>query len=58
MATPHVTAAAALARAKHGALSPAEMKTTLMGAADKVAGMNGQEFTSRYGAGRLNLTKL
>jgi len=58
MATPHVTAAAALALTKHGTLTPAQMKTVLMNAVDKVAGMDSQDFTNYYGAGRLNLLKL
>jgi subtilisin family serine protease len=58
MASPHVAAAAALALGKHGVMSPAAMKTLLMAAADKVPGMNGADFTSFYGAGRLNLLKL
>jgi subtilisin family serine protease len=58
MATPHVTAAAALALAKHGNLSPADLKALLMQAVDQVPGMGGRDFTMYYGAGRLNLLKL
>ena len=58
MATPHVTAAAALALAKYGSLSAAAMKGRLQQAVDKVPGMGGQSFTKEYGAGRLNLLKL
>jgi subtilisin family serine protease len=58
MATPHVTAAAALALAKHGNLSPDAMKDCLQQAVDKVPDMNGQGFTKELGAGRLNLLKL
>jgi subtilisin family serine protease len=56
MATPHVTAAAALALAKE--VAAAGMKDHLMKAVDVVPGMNGQNFTPYFGAGRLNLTKL
>jgi subtilisin family serine protease len=58
MATPHITATAALALAKYGRLSAAAMKERLQQAVDKVAGMQGQDFTKEYGAGRLNLLKL
>lgn len=58
MATPHVTAAAALVLDKHGALSPQDLKTKLMTSVDKVPGMHGRHFTRFYGAGRLNLLKI
>jgi subtilisin family serine protease len=58
MATPHVTAAAALAIAKYGEMSAAEMREKLTSAVDKVAGMRGNDFSPRYGFGRLNLQKL
>ncbi len=58
MATPHVTAAAALALHKNGVLSPTDLKALLQRTADKVSGMNGQDFTSVFGAGRLNLLNL
>lgn len=58
MAAPHVAAAAALIIAKHGKLSPAEVKSRLMQAVDKVPGMQGQEVSNLYGAGRLNLLKI
>jgi subtilisin family serine protease len=58
MATPHVTATAALALAKYPGLSPATLKDRLQQAVDKVPGMQGQNFTKEYGAGRLNLLKL
>ncbi len=58
MATPHVTAAAAMAVAKYGSLSAAAMKSRLQQAVDKVSFMNGQDFTKELGAGRLNLLKL
>lgn len=58
MAAPHVTASAAMALAKYGSLSPADMKTRLQQAVDRVPGMNGQAFSKEYGTGRLNLVKL
>jgi subtilisin family serine protease len=58
MATPHVTAAAALALAKQGNMTSANLKSHLMKAVDRVPGMQGQNFTTFYGAGRLNLLKL
>jgi subtilisin family serine protease len=58
MATPHVTAAVALALAKHGTMSPTAMRDLLKKAVDKVAGMGGEDFTPYYGAGRLNLASL
>lgn len=58
MATPHVTAAAALVLHKDGAGPPANVKKRLMNAVDQVAGMGGAAFTKYYGSGRLNLTKI
>jgi subtilisin family serine protease len=58
MATPHVTATAAMALAKYGSLAAAAMKERLQQSADKVPGMHGQDFTKEYGAGRLNLLRL
>jgi subtilisin family serine protease len=58
MASPHVAAAAALALAKYGSLTPAQMKDKLTKAVDVVDAMQGQTFTNLYGYGRLNLMKL
>ena len=58
MASPHVAAAAALLLAKNGSLTPAQIKTKLETSAVKVAGMQGQNFTTEYGHGRLDLVKL
>ncbi len=58
MATPHVTAAAALLHAAHGPMSAAEVKAALMSSADKVPGMGGADFHPDFGAGRLNLERL
>ncbi len=57
-ACPHVTAAVALLIAARGTLPPAEVKRRLMRSADRVPGMNGRRFDTRYGAGRLNLRRL
>lgn len=58
MATPHVTAAAALLIARDGAMNAATAKDRLQQTADKVAGMHGQTWTREYGSGRLNLLRL
>lgn len=58
MAAPHVTAAVALLFANKGKMNPREVKRSLKQSADKVDGMNGQNFTPDYGAGRLNLERL
>ena len=58
MATPHVTAAAALALAADPTLTPAQLKTKLKATVDKVPGMLGGAFTNFYGSGRLNLLLL
>jgi subtilisin family serine protease len=63
MATPHVTACAALLLAKAhedgvGKMTPDEVRKALMRSADKVPGMNGSAFSVDYGAGRLNLLRL
>lgn len=58
MATPHVTAAAALLLSRRGPMRGEEVRAALMAAADVVPGMNGLAFHQDYGAGRLNLVKL
>jgi subtilisin family serine protease len=58
MATPHVSGAAALLLANKGKMAPSAVRTKLMKAADKVAGMSGRATHPDYGAGRLNLFKL
>ena len=58
MATPHVTASAALVIQRHGSMAPAAMKTFLMQHAERVPAMQGANFTNTYGAGRLNLVNL
>jgi subtilisin family serine protease len=58
MASPHVAAASALLIANKGRMSPADVKTRLEQTADKVVHMNGSNFTTEYGNGRLNLFNL
>lgn len=58
MATPHVTAACAVRVASKGAAKPAEMKSSLEAAAEKVPGMGGSSSTNDFGHGILNLLKL
>ena len=57
MATPHVTAAAALLLAKSPDLTPAQVIKKLQQKADKVPGMKKRPSTS-YGWGRLNIEAL
>lgn len=62
MATPHVSGCAALliAKAKDAGnkLTPDQVRHLLMTTADKVPGMNGADFSTDYGAGRINLLRL
>jgi len=58
MATPHVAAAAALAIAKHGAMTPPNVVKWLKNASDPVPAMGSSAFTVEYGSGRLNLAKI
>jgi subtilisin family serine protease len=62
MATPHVSGCAALLIAKSNAagnkLTPEQVRQSLMQSADKVAAMNGADFSTDYGAGRINLFNL
>jgi subtilisin family serine protease len=58
MATPHVSAAAALLLAKTPGLSPAQVRDQLMKTCDRVPGMGNKPHHPDYGAGRLNLLKL
>jgi subtilisin family serine protease len=62
MATPHVSGAAALLIAKRLAAgnkpTPEQVRQALMTSADKVDAMNGADFSSDFGAGRINLLKL
>ena len=58
MATPHVTAAAALAIAKSGVHDSDKTKTLLEKKAARVPGMSGKPFHPDYGHGRLDLYAL
>lgn len=58
MATPHVTAAAALLHVKYPGITPSQVLGRLKASADKVPAMSGQAEHPDYGAGRLNLLKL
>jgi subtilisin family serine protease len=55
MATPHVTAAAALVLAEHPGRSPAQVARRLRSAASQVAEMGGRTWTEAHGSGLLNL---
>jgi subtilisin family serine protease len=54
MATPHVTGTAALILAINPNLTLSQVKQILINTTKKVAGMNGQSFTTSYGYGRIN----
>lgn len=59
VATPHVTAAAALLVARsRRALTPADIRIRLIKSADRLPGMRGKSRSSTYGAGRLNISRL
>jgi subtilisin family serine protease len=58
MATPHVTAAAALVAAQHPDWSPADTKEHLTASAAKVADMGGKSFTEEFGSGLLDIASL
>lgn len=62
MAAPHVSGCAASFIAKNkaagGRLTPEQVRRELMASADKVSGMNGSNFSTDYGAGRVNLFRL
>jgi subtilisin family serine protease len=58
MATPHVTAAAALALADNPGASVTRVRNLLTQRAAKVTGMSGKPKTNEYGYGLLDLAKL
>jgi len=58
MATPHVTAAAALVAAKYPSMKPAEIKSRLAKKTTKLAAMRNKAWTREYGSGLLNLQKV
>lgn len=55
MATPHVTAAAALVMAKHPGMDATQVKEHLRNTATKLPVMKGKTWSPSYGAGLLNL---
>jgi subtilisin family serine protease len=55
MATPHVTAAAALLLARHPGWSPAQIARRLRNSASPVAEMGARKWTEAHGSGLLNL---
>ena len=55
MATPHVTAAAALVRARYGSLGAEQVRDRLQETAAKLPAMKGKNRTNEYGTGLLNL---
>jgi subtilisin family serine protease len=57
MATPHVTAAAALVLAKHPGWSPGEVARRLRNSASAVPEMGGNNWTEAHGSGLLNLKR-
>jgi subtilisin family serine protease len=57
MATPHVTAAAALVAAKDPALSPSDIVERLCSTAATLSAMRGRTRTNEYGAGLLDLER-
>ena len=57
IATPIVSGAIALILDKKPDLRPTQVDAFLKNGADKVIGMNGQNFTKEYGHGRLNISK-
>jgi subtilisin family serine protease len=57
VAAPQVAATAALILSVNPNLTPSQIRTTLHLSADKVPGMDGEDFTNEYGYGRLNANK-
>jgi serine protease len=57
MATPHVTAAAALVAAQNPALSPTDIVERLRDTAATLSAMRGRARTNEYGAGLLDLER-
>ncbi|MCK8786175.1 S8 family serine peptidase [Roseomonas sp. NAR14] len=58
MATPHVTGSVALLLAKHGPMTPAQVRQALAQSVDKVLDMGGNTWHPDFGFGRLNLDAL
>lgn len=57
MAAPHVTGVAGLLLSLNINLTASDIRSILQNSADKVASMNGQNFTNEYGYGRINAYK-
>lgn len=57
MAAPHVSGVAALILSINPSLTPSEVRQIIEESADKVPGMNGENFTNEYGYGRVNAYK-
>jgi len=57
MAAPHVAGTVALMLSLNPSLTPVQIRNTLQLSADKVPGMGGQNFTNKYGYGRINANK-
>jgi subtilisin family serine protease len=55
MATPHVTAAAALVLARHPGWSPAQVVGKLRSSARALPAMRGRKWTRSYGSGLVDL---
>jgi subtilisin family serine protease len=55
MATPHVSAAAALVLAKNPGQKPDSVRQKLVSSAKKLPGMSNKKWTQEYGAGLINL---
>jgi len=58
MAAPHVVAAVALILGKDSSLTASDVRNILIKNADKLFGMNGANFDSLHGFGRLNLERI
>lgn len=54
MAAPQVTGTVGLMLSMNASLTPTQIRQFLQNSANKVSGMNGQNFTNQYGYGRLN----
>jgi serine protease len=57
MASPYVAGLVGLVLSVKGSLSPSTMASIITQSADKVPGMNGNNFTQQYGYGRINAYK-
>jgi hypothetical protein len=55
LSTPHVAGLAALLRAQDPGASVSTIRGRIINFADKVSGMNGNNYTNQYGYGRINM---